>query len=171
MLSRRQIMLAGAVLRPLAVRSSISSSPLNPRRRIKPTRPSSHPTDRAVRGRWRMGSKRFGLPPSPSSANLHRHDRELLGLQRPIARPDDRSRRRRSRANPCHQPSSRTDHDALAWRDPAQRHGRRGGVTQPAIQPGETFVYEFELKQNGTQMYHPHSDEMVQMAMGMQGFS
>ena len=24
--------------------------------------------------------------------------------------------------------------------------------------------------QHGTQMYHPHSDEMIQMAMGMQGF-
>jgi FtsP/CotA-like multicopper oxidase with cupredoxin domain len=45
-----------------------------------------------------------------------------------------------------------------------------GGVTQPHIQPGETFVYEFTLKQHGTQMYHPHSDEMTQMAMGMQGF-
>ena len=44
------------------------------------------------------------------------------------------------------------------------------GLTQPHVQPGETYVYEFELKQNGTQMYHPHSDEMVQMAMGMQGF-
>ena len=45
-----------------------------------------------------------------------------------------------------------------------------GGLTQPHIQPGETYVYEFALKQHGTQMYHPHADEMVQMAMGMQGF-
>jgi FtsP/CotA-like multicopper oxidase with cupredoxin domain len=45
-----------------------------------------------------------------------------------------------------------------------------GGVTQPHIQPGETFKYEFTLKQHGTQMYHPHSDEMTQMALGMQGF-
>lgn len=44
------------------------------------------------------------------------------------------------------------------------------GVTQPHIQPGETYQYEFTLKQHGTQMYHPHSDEMTQMAMGMQGF-
>jgi FtsP/CotA-like multicopper oxidase with cupredoxin domain len=35
---------------------------------------------------------------------------------------------------------------------------------------GKTFVYEFELKGSGTFMYHPHSDEMVQMAMGMMGF-
>jgi FtsP/CotA-like multicopper oxidase with cupredoxin domain len=44
-----------------------------------------------------------------------------------------------------------------------------GGVTQPHIPPGKTFVYEFELKTSGTFMYHPHSDEMVQMAMGVMG--
>jgi FtsP/CotA-like multicopper oxidase with cupredoxin domain len=45
-----------------------------------------------------------------------------------------------------------------------------GGVTQPHIPPGKTFVYEFVMKKSGTFMYHPHSDEMVQMAMGMMGF-
>jgi FtsP/CotA-like multicopper oxidase with cupredoxin domain len=45
-----------------------------------------------------------------------------------------------------------------------------GGLTQPHIKPGKTFVYEFELRKSGTFMYHPHSDEMVQMAMGMMGF-
>jgi manganese oxidase len=44
-----------------------------------------------------------------------------------------------------------------------------GGLTQPHIDPGKTFVYEFELKESGTFMYHPHADEMVQMAMGMMG--
>jgi FtsP/CotA-like multicopper oxidase with cupredoxin domain len=44
------------------------------------------------------------------------------------------------------------------------------GLNQPHIHPGETYVYEFTLRQHGTQMYHPHSDEMVQMAMGMMGF-
>lgn len=44
-----------------------------------------------------------------------------------------------------------------------------GGLTQPHIKPGKTFVYEFVLKHSGTFMYHPHSDEMVQMAMGMMG--
>ena len=44
-----------------------------------------------------------------------------------------------------------------------------GGLTQPHIKPGKTFVYEFGLKASGTFMYHPHSDEMVQMAMGMMG--
>ena len=44
-----------------------------------------------------------------------------------------------------------------------------GGLTQPQIQPGETYEYEFTLRQHGTFMYHPHADEMVQMAVGMMG--
>lgn len=44
------------------------------------------------------------------------------------------------------------------------------GLTQPHIKPGETYAYEFTLRQFGTLMYHPHSDEMTQMAMGMMGF-
>ncbi|MDF3885094.1 copper oxidase [Cupriavidus basilensis] len=45
-----------------------------------------------------------------------------------------------------------------------------GGLSQPHIKPGKTFVYEFVMGKSGTFMYHPHSDEMVQMAMGMMGF-
>lgn len=44
------------------------------------------------------------------------------------------------------------------------------GLTQRAIEPGETFSYEFTLKQHGTQMYHSHGDEMVQIGMGAMGF-
>jgi FtsP/CotA-like multicopper oxidase with cupredoxin domain len=44
-----------------------------------------------------------------------------------------------------------------------------GGMTQPHIPPGKTFVYEYTLLRSGTHMYHPHADEMVQMAMGMMG--
>jgi FtsP/CotA-like multicopper oxidase with cupredoxin domain len=45
-----------------------------------------------------------------------------------------------------------------------------GGLTQPHIKPGQTFVYEFVMKKSGTFKYHPHADEMVQIAMGMYGF-
>ncbi|MCE9595714.1 MAG: copper oxidase [Planctomycetes bacterium] len=44
-----------------------------------------------------------------------------------------------------------------------------GGLTQRTIHPGETFKYEFVLRQHGTLMYHSHHDEMTQMAMGMMG--
>ncbi|MBC7730506.1 MAG: copper oxidase [Bacteriovorax sp.] len=56
-------------------------------------------------------------------------------------------------------------------------HGQRlpngmdgvAGLTQVGIQPGKTFVYEFVARRPGTFMYHPHADEMTQMAMGMMG--
>ena len=44
------------------------------------------------------------------------------------------------------------------------------GLNQPKIAPGETYAYEFTLRQTGTLMYHPHLDEMTQIALGMQGF-
>lgn len=44
------------------------------------------------------------------------------------------------------------------------------GLTQKAIPPGETYKYEFDLRQNGTFMYHPHADEVIQIAMGLMGF-
>ncbi len=44
------------------------------------------------------------------------------------------------------------------------------GLNQPKIEPGETFAYEFTLQQTGTLMYHPHFDEMTQIALGMHGF-
>lgn len=44
-----------------------------------------------------------------------------------------------------------------------------GGLSQPQIRPGETYVYEFVVKQHGTHMYHPHADEMTQLAVGLMG--
>ena len=43
------------------------------------------------------------------------------------------------------------------------------GLTQKAIGVGETFMYEFAPDRAGTFMYHPHYDEMTQMALGMMG--
>jgi len=44
-----------------------------------------------------------------------------------------------------------------------------GGLSQPVIPPGETFVYEWTWRQHGTFMYHSHHDEMTQMALGLMG--
>ncbi|MBI4375418.1 MAG: copper oxidase [Elusimicrobia bacterium] len=44
------------------------------------------------------------------------------------------------------------------------------GLSQKPIKPGETFAYEFTLRQHGTQMYHSHGDEMVQIGLGTMGF-
>ncbi len=63
------------------------------------------------------------------------------------------------------------EHTTVHWHGMLLPNGMDGvgGLTQPHIEPGKTFVYEFEIKGSGTFMYHPHSDEMVQMAMGMMG--
>lgn len=44
------------------------------------------------------------------------------------------------------------------------------GLTQKPIRPGETFMYEFTLRQHGTFMYHSHGDEMTQIGLGAMGF-
>jgi manganese oxidase len=44
-----------------------------------------------------------------------------------------------------------------------------GGLNQAAIEKGETFKYEFTVRQAGTAMYHSHHDEMTQIGMGMTG--
>jgi FtsP/CotA-like multicopper oxidase with cupredoxin domain len=64
------------------------------------------------------------------------------------------------------------EHTSVHWHGQILPSGMDGvsGVSQPAIQPGKTFVYEFVAKHAGTFMYHPHADEMTQMAMGMMGF-
>lgn len=63
------------------------------------------------------------------------------------------------------------EHTTIHWHGLILPNGMDGvgGLTQPQIKPGETYVYEFTLRQSGTFMYHPHADEMVQMAMGMMG--
>lgn len=63
------------------------------------------------------------------------------------------------------------EHTTIHWHGVLLPNGMDGvgGLTQPHIAPGETFAYEFTLRQHGTQMYHPHADELVQMAMGMMG--
>ena len=60
---------------------------------------------------------------------------------------------------------------SIHWHGQPLPNGMDGvsGLTQPPILPGKTFMYEFEAKRAGTFMYHPHADEMLQMAMGMMG--
>jgi hypothetical protein len=64
------------------------------------------------------------------------------------------------------------EHTSIHWHGQRLPNGMDGvtGLTQPGIPAGKTFVYEFQAKRPGTFMYHPHADEMTQMAMGMMGF-
>ncbi len=61
---------------------------------------------------------------------------------------------------------------SIHWHGQRLPNGMDGvvGLNQKAIPVGKTFVYEFIARRPGTFMYHPHADEMVQMAMGMMGF-
>ena len=61
---------------------------------------------------------------------------------------------------------------AVHWHGVILPSGMDGvqGLTQRGIAPGETFAYEFTLRQHGTQMYHSHGDEMTQIGLGTMGF-
>ncbi len=43
------------------------------------------------------------------------------------------------------------------------------GVTQPPIESGGEFRYEFELRDAGTYWYHPHTDSSTQVGRGLYG--
>jgi FtsP/CotA-like multicopper oxidase with cupredoxin domain len=43
------------------------------------------------------------------------------------------------------------------------------GVTQPPIESGAEFRYEFELRDAGTYWYHPHTDSSTQVGRGLYG--
>lgn len=60
---------------------------------------------------------------------------------------------------------------SIHWHGQRLPNGMDGvsGLNQAPIPPGKTFMYEFEARRAGTFMYHPHADEMLQMAMGMMG--
>ncbi len=63
------------------------------------------------------------------------------------------------------------EHTSVHWHGMLVPSGMDGvgGLSAPHIKPGETYAYEFTLRQHGTQMYHPHGDEMLQIALGMMG--
>jgi manganese oxidase len=63
------------------------------------------------------------------------------------------------------------EHTSIHWHGILLPNGMDGvgGLTQPQIAPGETYAYEFRLRQFGTHMYHPHADEVVQLGSGMMG--
>ena len=60
---------------------------------------------------------------------------------------------------------------SIHWHGILVPYGMDGvaGLTQEAIAPGKTFRYEFTFDRPGTFMYHPHADEMTQIAVGMMG--
>jgi len=63
------------------------------------------------------------------------------------------------------------EHTSVHWHGVFVPNGMDGvgGLTQKPIEPGKTFKYEFVFDRAGTFMYHPHLDEMTQIALGMTG--
>ncbi len=43
------------------------------------------------------------------------------------------------------------------------------GLNQAAVEPGETFVYDFVAQPGGSRMYHSHADPTAQIALGLYG--
>ncbi len=119
----------------------------------------------------RTASRSFTWWPSRSCARSRRASWSTSGATTARA-PGQRSRWSRATGCASSSPTACPSTPRIHW------HGQRlpngmdgvGGLNQPQIPVGKTFVYEFVARRPGTFMYHPHADEMTQMAMGMMGF-
>ncbi len=48
-------------------------------------------------------------------------------------------------------------------------HHGPANITQPPIEPGGTYLYEFTAGQSGTYFYHSHDEPDRQQALGLYG--
>lgn len=174
MLSRRKMFFSGAT----AMAASIAAA-ANPRRLFAADAIRPKPGRRAVVTPsvstlpWRMedGFKTFHLIAEPLvrefapgfKVNCWGYNGEAPG---PTIEATEGDRVRIYVENRLPEPTS------VHWHGVLLPNGMDGvtGLNQPRINPGQTFKYEFTVRQHGTQMYHPHFDEMVQFSMGMMGF-
>ncbi|MFC3674081.1 multicopper oxidase family protein [Ferrovibrio xuzhouensis] len=183
MITRRNLIAGSAMLGAAAVaRSALAALPepaypVGPGTAPPPTPPSGRPFHPVVTlngwsAPWRMNGawKEFHLVAEPvtremapgMTANLWGYNGQSPG---PTVEAVEGDQLRIFVTNKL------PEHTAVHWHGlhlPCGMDGV-GGLTQPQIPPGKTFVYEFTVSRAGTFMYHPHADEMVQMAMGMMG--
>ena len=108
---------------------------------------------------WKMvdGVKEFHLVAEPVDARVRaRAERQVLGLQRP-RRPGRRSRRSRATACASSSPTGCPSAPSIHWHGILLPNGMDGvgGLNQPHIEPGETYAYEFTLRQHGTHHVPP----------------
>jgi 3D (Asp-Asp-Asp) domain-containing protein len=61
------------------------------------------------------------------------------------------------------------DISVIEWNILPNRMDDAAEVTQPPIEPGETFTYEFTAGQPGTYFYHSHKEPDRQQGLGMYG--
>jgi FtsP/CotA-like multicopper oxidase with cupredoxin domain len=177
MISRRNLIVSGAASMAAGVTGA-----LEPRRLLGATRSSAEAgigrntpvvTPNVTSLPWRMedGFKTFHLVAEPLvrefapgfKVNCWGYNGESPG---PTIEAVEGDRLRIYVENRLPEPTS------VHWHGVLLPNGMDGvaGLNQRRIEVGETFKYEFTVRQHGTQMYHPHFDEMVQQSMGMMGF-
>ncbi len=168
-LTRRQILWAGA---GLAGAAALPAAPLHSRTR--PSAPKGSritvPNGSILPWTLRDGVKVFHLVAEPVVRQVTPHLRvEAWGYNGqtpgPVIELEEGDRCRFYVTNRLPEATS------LHWHGILLPSGMDGvsGLSQPPIEPGETFVYEFRVEQHGTFMYHAHFDEMTQINMGLQG--
>jgi manganese oxidase len=173
-LSRRDVLRSGATAVAGVAIAGVESAPAPPAAAPETTGPAytpiTVPNGSTLRGRMVDGVKVFHLTAGPCTRAF------APGLQvdcwgyngrtpGPVIEAMEGDRVRIYVTNRLPEPTS------VHWHGIFLPNGMDGvaGVTQRAIPVGETFRYEFTLRQSGTYMYHSHFDEMVQMAMGLMG--
>jgi manganese oxidase len=173
MISRRRLLSASA----LTVAAGFANA-VDPRRLLAATRdaragytPVVTPNGSSLPWKWEDGRKTFHLIAEPLvrefapgfQVNCWGYNGQTPG---PTLEAVEGDRLRIYVENRLPEPTS------IHWHGVLLPNGMDGvsGLTQPRIEPGQTFKYEFTVRQHGTQMYHPHFDEMVQQSMGMMGF-
>lgn len=109
----------------------------------------------------RQGSARLAPPEYPET-QIWGYDGTVPG---PVLRARQGERLKRRFRNDLPQASS------VHWHGIRIANNMDGvaGMTQPAVAPGEDFLYDFVLPDAGTYWYHPHHRTYEQMARGLYG--
>lgn len=174
-ISRRNVLASGAALLTAGAASLLRKNPLlaAAQRQALPKgyTPVVTPNGSSLPWRWEDGCKTFHLIAEPVvrefapgfKVNCWGYNGQTPG---PTIEAVEGDRIRIYLENRLPEPTS------MHWHGVLLPNGMDGvvGINQKPIQPGETYKYEWVVRQHGTQMYHPHFDEMVQQAMGMMGF-
>ncbi len=173
-ISRRNVLASGLATLTAGAAGLLQRTPLfaaQARQTATGYTPVTTPNGSSMPWRWEDGFKAFHLIAEPAvrefapgfKVNCWGYNGQTPG---PTIEAVEGDRVRIYLENRLPEPTS------MHWHGVLLPNGMDGvvGLNQRPIEPGETFKYEFTVRQHGTQMYHPHFDEMVQQSMGMMGF-